>query len=177
MPPVPSSVRQDTVVERFIEHAIFASRWLLAPIYLGLSVSLCILLVKFVQRTIGLVSHVLTNEGTTTTVEILSLVELSLMANLVLMVMFSGYENFVSRLRVDHRDRPDWMEHIGFGDLKLKLMTSIVAISAIQVLEYFVDVGHYSNRELAWSVGIHLAFIVSAVLLALMDRLSGKSHA
>jgi uncharacterized protein (TIGR00645 family) len=93
------------------------------------------------------------------------------------MVMFAGYENFVSKLElVGHKDKPSWMGHVDFSDLKLKLMASIVAISAIQVLENFMNVAHLSDRELAWSVGIHMAFVASGVLLAVMDRLSGKVH-
>jgi uncharacterized protein (TIGR00645 family) len=100
------------------------------------------------------------------------LIDLSLMANLVIMVMFAGYENFVSKMDIDeHKDKPDWMGHVGFGDLKLKLMTSIVAISAIHVLEVFMNLDHYDNRQLAWTVGIHLAFIVSG---AAMERMSHK---
>ena len=97
------------------------------------------------------------------------------MASLVLTVMFAGYENFVSRFDLDgHKDKPDWMGHVDFGDLKLKLMASIVAISAIHVLENFMDVEHLTDRALGWGLGIHMAFVVSAVLLALMDRSSGK---
>jgi uncharacterized protein (TIGR00645 family) len=89
------------------------------------------------------------------------------------MVMFAGYETFVSRLdTASHQERLDWMGQIGFGDIKLKLMASIVAISAIRVLEEFMNIEHVTNRELAWLVGIHMAFVVSGLLLALMDRLS-----
>jgi uncharacterized protein (TIGR00645 family) len=99
------------------------------------------------------------------------------MGSLVLMVMFAGYENFVSKLDLaGHKDKPAWMGHVGFGDLKLKLMASIVAISAIQVLESFMNVDRLSDRALAWTVGIHMAFVLSAVLLAVMDRLGAKSH-
>jgi uncharacterized protein (TIGR00645 family) len=119
---------------------------------------------------------ILATDAEELTIEILSLIDLSLMGNLLLMVIFAGYENFVSRLDLhSHDDRPQWMGHVGFGDLKLKLMTSIVAISAIQVLEAFMNISHVSDRDLAWSVGLHVAFIVSAVLLAVMDRLSVRS--
>lgn len=165
------------LAERIVERAIFASRWLLAPIYLGLIGGLLVLLVKFVQETVELLRHVLTADGDNTIVGVLGLIDLSLMGGLVLMVMFAGYENFVSRLDVSgDKDRPEWMGHVGFGDLKLKLMGSIVAISAIHVLENFMNLGHLSDRDLAWAVGIHMSFVVSGVLLALMDRLGGRDH-
>jgi uncharacterized protein (TIGR00645 family) len=163
--------------ERCIEWVIFTSRWLLAPIYIGLSAGLLVLLIKFVQRTIALLTHVLTTDGDNTIVGVLALVDLALMGGLVVMVMFAGYENFVSKLDLaGHTDKPGWMGHVDFGDLKLKLMASIVAISAIHVLESFMNVQHLSDRDLAWDVGIHLTFVVSGVLLAVMDRLTGKIH-
>ena len=134
---------------------IFGSRWLLAPFYLGLAASLCILLVKFVQQAFGLLLHAVSTEGSEVIVGILALIDLSLMANLLLMVIFAGYESFVSRLDVDgQQDRLGWMGQIGFGDLKLKLMASIVAISAIHLLEAFMNVEHLTDRKLAWLVGM-----------------------
>ncbi|MGA9868245.1 MAG: TIGR00645 family protein [Acetobacteraceae bacterium] len=166
-------IRQNAKIEQFCESAMFVTRWLLAPIYLGLSLSLVILLVKFIQSTITLFSAVLTTDGSTTIVEVLSLIDLSLVANLVLMVMLAGYGNFVSKLKhEEHDDRPEWLGRVPFGVLKLRLMASIVAISAIYVLESFMNIRDYTNRELGWTVGIHLAFVVSAVLLAVMDRVS-----
>jgi uncharacterized protein (TIGR00645 family) len=163
--------------ERLVEYVLFTSRWLLAPIYLGLIAGLAVLLVKFVQHTIELVTHVLTANGDDAIVGVLGLIDLALMGSLVVMVMFAGYENFVSKLElVGHKDKPSWMGHVDFSDLKLKLMASIVAISAIQVLENFMNLAHLSDRELAWSVGIHMTFVASGVLLAVMDRLSGKVH-
>jgi uncharacterized protein (TIGR00645 family) len=162
--------------ERLLERALFSSRWLMAPFYVGLAGSLVLLLAKFLQQTVALFAHVLSADAEELTVAILSLIDLSLMGNLLLMVIFAGYENFISRLDLHAGDdRPQWMGRIGFGDLKIKLMTSIVAISAIQVLESFMNVSRLSDRELGWSVGLHLAFILSAVLLAAMDRLSGRS--
>jgi len=117
------------------------------------------------------------SHGTCRDTGILSLVDLSLMGNLLVMVMFAGYENFVSRFgEVTKGNRPDWMGKVGFGALKLKLMTSIIAIAAIHMLEDFMHVAEIDNRELGWGVGILLAFVVSGLLLALMDRLSGSGH-
>jgi uncharacterized protein (TIGR00645 family) len=161
--------------ERVIEHALFASRWLLAPIFLGLALALVGLLIKFVQHVIELMGHVLTLSSDETIIGALSLIDIALMGGLVLMVMFAAYENFVSKIDVgDHKDRPDWMGHLDFSDLKLKLMASIVAISAIHVLEDFMNIADVTDRELYWAVGIHLTFVVSGVLLGVMDRLTGK---
>jgi uncharacterized protein (TIGR00645 family) len=165
--------RRPPFVERLLEEALFTSRWLLAPFYLGLAASLIVLLYKFGQKFFDLALHLPSSSGNEIIIAVLSLIDLSLVGNLLLMVIFAGYENFVSRFTLDdHWDKPDWMGHVGFGELKLKLMTSIVAISAIQVLEGFMNIEHLADRDLAWSVGIHMMFVVSAVLLAVMDRLT-----
>jgi len=170
------SQRRTLRVERAFENVIFGSRWLLAPFYLGLSVSLCVLRVKFVQQAVELLIHSISTDGSEIILGILSLIDLSLMANLLLMVIFAGYESFVSRLDVDgQQDRLGWMGQIGFGDLKLKLMASIVAISAIHLLEAFMNADHLTDRKLAWLVGIHMAFVTSGVLLAVMDRTAGRA--
>ncbi len=159
-------------LERGLESLLFASRWLLAPFYVGLAAGLVLLLARFVLSAVDLVLHGLSGGEDHLIVSVLGLVDLSLVANLVLMVMFSGYENFVSRMHTgDHPDRPDWIGHTGFDELKLKLMTSIVAISAIHVLEDFMNAPSLQDRDLAWRAGLHLLFIVSAVLLAVMDRI------
>ncbi|HEX4506333.1 MAG TPA: TIGR00645 family protein [Alphaproteobacteria bacterium] len=162
-------------VERGFERLIFMSRWLLAPFYLGLALALIVLLYDFVMRAVHMVTQVQGAGHDTIIIAILGLIDLSLMGNLVLMVMFAGYESFISKLHIDdHNDRLDWMGEIGFGDLKLKLMTSIVAISAIRLLETFMDIENLTDRELAWTAGIHVAFVVSGLLLALMERLMHK---
>ena len=162
-----------TRLERAFELLLFSSRWLLAPLYLGLAISLVVLLVKFAVATFELVLHGLSSTEDQLIISVLGLVDLSLMANLVLMVTLSGYENFVSHMHIqNHPDRPDWMDHIGFSELKLKLMTSIVAISAIHLLEDFMHTSSLADRDLAWHAGLHLLFIVSGILLALMDRIS-----
>jgi uncharacterized protein (TIGR00645 family) len=168
-------------LEGALEGLLFGTRWLLAPFYLGLALGLVLLLCKFALSTVDLILHGLQADQDHLIVAVLGLVDISLMANLVLMVMFAGYENFVSRLDLhNHPDRPTWMGHVGFGELKLKLMTSIVAISAIHVLEDFMNAPGLLDRDLAWRAGLHLLFIVSGVLLALMDRISrgstGEGH-
>ena len=164
-----------TALERTFERAIFMSRWLLAPFYFGLSLALAVLLYDFGVRMIHLVQQVRTGPHDAIIIGILALKDLSLMGNLVLMVMFAGYESFVSKLHIDdHTERLDWMGQIGFGDLKLKLMTSIVAISAIRLLETFMDIENLDNRQLAWTVGIHITFVFSGLILAVMEGLMHK---
>lgn len=168
-------------IEAACEAALFGSRWLLAPFYLGLAVTLALLLCRFAVATADLAMHGVWGNEEHLIVGILTLVDLSLVANLVLTVMLAGYENFVSRLDLhQHPDRPNWMAKIGFGEIKLKLMTSIVAISAIHLLEDFMNVSSLTNRDIAWRAGLHLLFVVGGVMLALMDRISqdpaGEGH-
>ncbi len=170
-PPAPASL-----FARLVEQGIFVSRWVLAPIYLGLSVTLLLLLGKFVQKAVALIINIPHEGDDALIIGVLALIDLSLVANLVLMVMFAGYENFVSRFDAITHDRPAWMGHMGLSDLKLKLLTSIVAISAIHLLEDFMHIDEIDNRELGWALGIHLAFVVSGVLLALMDRVAVSRH-
>lgn len=161
------------MLERPIEKVIFASRWLLAPFYLGLVGALVLVLIKFVQKFIEYIPKILEMSSDGAILAALSLIDMSLTANLLLMVILSGYESFVSKIDIeDGQERPDWMGQLGFTDLKLKLMTSIVAISAIHLLGAFMDLERWTNVEMAWLVGIHMSFVVSAVLLAWMDRIS-----
>lgn len=165
------------MIERRFEQVIFASRWLLAPFYLGLVVALGMLLVKFGQELFHILPHVLDMAEKDMILMILTLIDLSLAGNLLLMVIFSGYENFVSKMDVaDHVDRPDWMGKVDFSGLKLKLIASIVAISGIHLLKSFMNIKSTSHEELMWLVIIHMTFVVSGVLLALMDRLTEAGH-
>ena len=164
-------------VERFVERTIFASRWLLAPFYLGLAVSLLVLLAKFGQKMGALITNAFFAGGADAITGVLSLIDLSLIANLLLIVMFSGYENFVSRFELsDQKYKPSWLGHVNFGDLKLKLLTSIVAISAVHLLESFMNIDQSSDRELAWSVGILLVLVLTGVLVAVMNCVSGAGR-
>ncbi len=163
-------------IEHYLERFIFASRWLLAPFYIGLVGAIVLLLVKFIKEFVGLLPLVVTGEGGQVMVGVLTLVDVALVANLLLIIIFAGYENFVSKIDTrEHEDRPEWMGHVSFSDLKIKVIGSIVAISGIELLKAFVNVDAYTNEQLAWKVGLHMAFVVSGVLFAVMDRLtSGK---
>ena len=159
--------------ESVLEKTLFASRWLLAPFYLGLAVSVAILLIKFMQELFHLAMKAFAASEADIILGVLTLVDLSLTGSLLLIVMFSGYENFVSKIdHSGHRDWPEWMGSIDFTALKIKLLGSIVAISAIQLLKQFMAVKTASDRELMWYVIIHVVFVVSSVLLAVSDRLS-----
>ncbi len=162
--------------ERALGRVLFASRWLMAPIYLGLALSLVLVLIRFGVEAYTLAMHVSDDEDHFI-IGVLGLVDLSLVASLVLIMIFAGYENFVSRIDIDaDSHRPGWMGRVSFGDLKLKLMASIVAISAIHLLEDFMSTTRLADRDLFWRAGLHLLFVVSAVALALMDRLSGSDE-
>ena len=165
------------MIERLLEKFLFSSRWLLAPFYVGLVVALAILLVKAMQELFHFVVHVVSASEADVILGVLTLVDLTLTGSLIVIVIFSGYENFVSRIEAaDHKDWPEWMGKIDFTGLKLKLMSSIVAISAVQLLKSFMNIGKIPDRDLAWYVGIHLVFVVSGLLLAWTDRLSGEAH-
>lgn len=162
-------------IERTLEAGIFASRWLMAPFFVGLVFALALLLVKFVQELWHSLPLMLSMSGSETILLMLSLIDLTLVGSLVLMIILAGYENFVSKIDTgETSDRPDWMGKIDFGDLKLKVVASIVAISAIQLLAAFLDIDRFTPMQLGWLVGLHLTFVVSGVLLALMDRIAGK---
>jgi len=161
------------MIERWLEKILFSSRWLLAPIYLGLIVGLVALVVKDIQHIIHIIPNILHASESDLVLDILGLIDLSLTASLVIIVIFSGYENFVSRITTTgHEDWPEWMSKIDFTGLKLKLLSSIVAISAIQLLRAFMDINKTSDRDLMWYVIIHVVFVSSGLLLALTDRLS-----
>lgn len=165
-------------IEGAFEHFLFTSRWLLAPVYLALVFALIILLVKAGKQLWELTTTLTTASSNEVIIGVLSIVDVSLIMNLLVIIIFSGYENFVSKMEDlhGHADRPDWMGHIGFTDLKLKLIGSIVAISGIELLKAFMNVDAVSDRHMGWMLGIHLTFVVSGVLYALTDKLSHGSH-
>lgn len=162
-------------IENVLESFMFNSRWLLAPFYIGLVLALALLLVKFVKEFVKFVPVVFTGDASDVIIGVLTLIDVVMIANLLLIIVFAGYENFVSKIGVDnHEDKPEWMGHVGFSDLKMKLIGSIVAISGIELLKAFMHTAVVPREELAWKVGLHMTFVVSGVLFAVMDRLSRK---
>jgi uncharacterized protein (TIGR00645 family) len=159
-------------LENGFEGLLFASRWLMAPIYLGLVVALAALAVIFCKELFTELGHAWDDPEQKLIVWILTLIDMSLAGNLLLMVIFAGYENFVSKMDVaDHPDRPHWMGRVDFSNMKLKLVASIIAISVIELLKVFMSIDTVSKTDLGWLIGIHLTFVISGVLLAVMDRL------
>jgi len=165
-------------IEIFLETLIFNSRWIMAPFYLGLCIALLALLYVFFQELMHLFSPETLTSESSVIVLVLTLIDLSFAGNLLIMVIFSGYENFVSKIDThDNEDRPDWMGTVDFSGLKLKLISSIVAISGIQLLKVFFSLkdGTTDSENLKWYIIVHLVFVGSGLLLALMDYLVGKT--
>jgi uncharacterized protein (TIGR00645 family) len=177
--------------ETGLEKVIFQSRWLMAPFYLGLSLALVLLMITFVREMAHEVPAVISGyhvvDGKTVRIMdadvillVLTLIDMSLAGNLLLTVIFAGYENFVSKIEIAQasKDRPDWMGTVDFGGLKLKLIASIVAISGIHLLKSFMKIADKTvdDRQMFWLVVTHLTFVTSGVLLALMDRLTPREE-
>lgn len=166
------------LAERLIESTIFNSRWLMAPFYVGLIATLFLLFIKFAGLLFGYIVNIGAMNDSEVILAVLTLIDLAFTGNLVLIVIFSGYENFVSKIDTADHDRPDWMTKVDFAGLKQKLITSIVAISAIQVLKAFMNIDKYGsdNTKLAWLVGIHIVFVVSMLVLAISDSFGADDH-
>jgi len=165
------------MLERFIERLLYASRWLLAPLYLGLAIGLLALGVKFFQVAAEAIVHIFTVQEADLVLIVLSLIDISLVGALIIMVMFSGYENFVSRIEVgEGADKLGWLGKLDSGTLKLKVAASIVAISSIHLLRIFMKAEDTANDKIMWFVILHLTFVVSAVLLGVLDRMSFAEH-
>ena len=169
-------------LETALERGLFASRWLMAPFYVGLVVALAALLVVFFQELFRELPHLVAMSAEDAILMALTLIDLSLAANLLVIVILSGYENFVSKIdTAAHEDRPEWMGTVDFSGLKMKLIASIVAISAIALLKAFLKLTEpgaaLDEPRLFWLVTVHLSFVISGVLLALMDWLNSKVKA
>jgi uncharacterized protein (TIGR00645 family) len=165
------------MIERTIEKLLFASRWLLAPVYLGLSLALVALAIKFFQEAAHSLTGILSLAETDLVLTVLSLIDLVLVGSLIVMVMLSGYENFVSKLDTgSEQESPAWLGKLDSGGLKLKVAVSIVAISSIHLLRIFMNAQDTPNDKILWYVVLHLTFVVSAVLLGVLDRISSGSH-
>ena len=168
------------MVEKSIERLMYASRWLLAPIYIGLSLALLLLGLKFFQEVVHVAPAVFDLKETDLILFILSMVDIALVGGLVVMVMFSGYENFVSRLNIDEdAEKLSWLGKLDSGSLKQKVAASIVAISSIHLLQKFMNISVTFDKEaelfqspLTWYVIIHLTFVISALGMAWVDKIN-----
>ncbi|QZN96268.1 TIGR00645 family protein [Symbiopectobacterium purcellii] len=158
-------------MERFIENLMYTSRWLLAPIYLGLSLGLLALMLKFFQEVFHILPSVFALAEADLILVLLSLIDMTLVGGLLVMVMLSGYENFVSTLNIDeNREKLSWLGKMDSGSLKNKVAASIVAISSIHLLRVFMDARNTPDNKLMWYVIIHLTFVLSAFLMGYLDK-------
>jgi uncharacterized protein (TIGR00645 family) len=165
------------MLEKPLERLLFACRWLLAPIYLGLSLALIVLGIKFFQEAFHVIAQVTALAEADLVLTVLAMIDLVLVGSLIVMVMFSGYENFVSRIDIESgADAPAWLSKLDSGTLKLKVAASIVAISSIHLLRIFMNAHQVPNDKILWYVVLHLTFVVSAVLLGVLDRISFAAH-
>jgi uncharacterized protein (TIGR00645 family) len=167
-----------SLLENGLENLIYASRWLMAPLYLALAGALAILVITFFRELLVAIPAIYTMEEKEIILLVLSLIDISLAGNLVLIILFSGYENFVSKIEAAHndRDRPEWMGTLDFSGLKIKLVASIVAISAIHLLKIFMNLESYTPAMVQWYVLIHLTFVGSGIGFAVMDWIEEKAH-
>jgi uncharacterized protein (TIGR00645 family) len=163
-------------LELAIESIILASRWLLVVFYVGLGLALAVYAISFAKKLYEFLATVLLLDETDTILKMLGLIDAALVASLVVMVIISGYENFVSRFDA-HDGEVHWLGTIDVGSLKVKVASTIVAISSIHLLQVFLNSSTYTNAQLMWLTIMHLAFVVSALMLAYIDRVMGHSKA
>lgn len=160
-------------IENSLEKTMYASRWILAPIYVGMSLGLLALFLKFFEELYHLLPHLLDISEDMLVLKLLTLIDLSLVGSLIVIVMFSGYENFVSQLNLsDATEKLNWLGTHDYGSLKVKLASSIVAISSIHLLKIFMNVERIDSDKIMWYVIIHMTLVISAVMLGYLDRLT-----
>ncbi|OJX18582.1 MAG: hypothetical protein BGO82_15500 [Devosia sp. 67-54] len=162
-------------MELFIEGVILASRWLLVVFYIGLGIALALYAISFGYKLWEFATHLFALEDSDSILKMLGLIDAALIASLVVMVIISGYENFVSRF--DESRDVHWLGEIDVGSLKIKVASTIVAISSIHLLQVFLNVEQYAGDKLMWYTLIHLAFVVSALFLAFIDRVAALTKA
>lgn len=164
-------------VEQAFETAVFASRWIQAPLYGGLIVAELLYAYKFLVELWEMVHHIGAISETVFMLGVLSLIDITMVANLLTMVVIGGYATFVSKLDLDgHPDRPDWLTHVDPGTIKVKLAASLIGISSIHLLKAFVNVSNVPPEHIQWQILIHLTFLGSAILLAWTDKLMQRDR-
>ncbi len=160
-------------IEHGMERLIYASRWILAPIYLGMSLILMALFVKFFQELYEFIPHLFEIGETDFILTLLTLIDLTLVGSLIVLIMFSGYENFVSRLDIgETTEKLEWLGTHDYGSMKIKVASSIVAISSIHLLKIFMNINATENDKLLWYVVIHLTLVISALLMGYLDKIT-----
>ncbi|BCD86689.1 UPF0114 protein [Pseudomonas solani] len=156
---------------------MYAARWLLAPIYFGLSLALLALSLKFFQEVYHVLPHVFEKTEAELILVLLSLIDMSLVGGLLVMVMISGYENFVSQLDIDEgKEKLSWLGKMDSGSLKMKVAASIVAISSIHLLRVFMDAQNIDNAKIMWYVILHMTFVISAFAMGYLDKMTKHDH-
>ena len=175
--------KPDSAVESLLEKTIFGSRWLQAPLYVGLIVAQSIYVYQFFVELWHLLGVAIQgappggpDTSTTIMLSVLALIDVVMIANLLIMVIIGGYETFVSHLNLDdHDDQPEWLSHVNAGALKVKLATALISISSIHLLKTFIEVRlpttTYKNDDVMWQILIHCVFVFSAIALAVTDKL------
>jgi len=163
-------------IEHLLEKLIFAGRWLLAPLYLGLLATLLPILYRFYHSFWHMISHITSLSSSQITLQVLELLDTVLLGNLIIIILFAGYENFVSKISVAEgaKDRPHWMGHVDYSGLKIKLIGSLVAISVIELLKDFMQEANFDAKREGWRIGIHITFVISGVLFAVMDNIADR---
>jgi uncharacterized protein (TIGR00645 family) len=163
---------------RVIPAIVFMSRWLQVPLYLGLIVAQALYVFLFLKEVWHLTVTIGTLNETTIMLAVLGLIDVVMISNLLIMVIIGGYETFVSRLGIEgHPDEPEWLDHVNAGVLKVKLSMALISISSIHLLKTFIDADNRSSTTIMWQVAIHLAFLISAVAMAWVDRITTHPHA
>jgi len=164
-------------MERFIENSMYAARWLLAPVYIGLSLALLALTIKFFQEIFHILPDIFSIAEADLILVLLSLIDMALVGGLLVMVMFSGYENFVSQLDISEgKEKLSWLGKMDASSLKNKVAASIVAISSIHLLRIFMDAKNVDDNKLMWYVIIHLTFVLSAFAMGYLDKVTRHDH-
>lgn len=164
---------QITIMKRLLENSMYASRWLLAPVYFGLSLALIALSIKFFLEILHVLPNIFFIGEADLILTLLSLIDMALVGGLLVMVMFSGYENFVSQMDIDeHKEKLSWLGKMDATSLKNKVAASIVAISSIHLLRVFMDAKNVPDNKLMWYVVIHLTFVLSAFLMGYLDKVT-----
>jgi uncharacterized protein (TIGR00645 family) len=177
MNPIPSTNPRSRFLTA-LGSLIFLSRWLQAPLYLGLIIAQGVYVYHFLQELLHLVEKAPTIDETTIMLTVLGLIDVVMIANLLIMVIVGGYETFVSRLNLEgHPDQPEWLSHVNAGVLKVKLATALIGISSVNLLKTFIEVSTkpMPDHAIMWQLLLHLTFVLSALLLAVTDRISSQT--